>query len=202
MQGTCFGWILHAHPEEAGRLRSKDIQSTTKDTVVSSEVGGKRGGSTNQEGLSGVDQHGSLNLKDNNSTSSICSTAKKGRNATTKSATSKPQVAQKKGEQGGRSKVKGLDGSTTIFSTGTRSARVTRSQTQISKTAKSSDSSTSKSRKKTVGSTIVRKIITRSSKGCNHPPSPAPESDTAESLDISSDYEEGECLSTILYCSS
>ena len=201
-------WLNSTHPEEAERLRSKNLQSTVEDTVMSSDVGGKGDGSTNQEGLCGDDQHQKLpanskNTKDTMS-SFTYSTAKKGRNAsvrTTRSATLKQQSIQKKGEQAGQStrkiggsRIKKVDGSTTIFSTGTKSGIVTRSQTQNSKNAKSSDSSVSKPRKKTVASTAakVSKIVTRSNKRRNHSPSPAPESDTSESLAISSVYEEGE----------
>ena len=70
------------------------------------KLGGKKNGSRNQEGLSGVDQHKKFltnckNKKDSVS-SSMCSTAKKGRNAslrTTKSATLKQQSTQKKNKK-------------------------------------------------------------------------------------------------------
>ena len=98
--------------------------------------------------------------------------------------------------------MKKADGSTTISSTGTRSGRVTRSQSaQNSEKAKSSDScSISKPRKKTATDTAVKvsKIVMRFNKECNYSPSPAPESDTSGSLAIS-DYEEGEFLIIQLY---
>ena len=209
-------WLNSTHPKEAERLRSKNLQSTVEETVMNNEVEGKKNGSRNQEGLSGVDQHKKLltnskNKKDTVS-SSMCSTAKEGRNAslrTTKSATLKQQSTHKREEQAGRStrkiggsSVKKADGFTTISSTGTRSGRVTRSQTaQNSKKSKSSDScSISKPRKKTATDTAakVSKIVTRSNKECNYSPSPAPESDTSGSLAIS-DYEEGEFLIIQLY---
>ena len=168
---------------------------------MSSEGGGKRGGSMNEE-LAGADQI-QTNSKYPKDTVTL-SSSKKGRSAplrTTKSATSKQQSTQKRGEQAGRLRVKKVDGSTTTFSTEAKSGRITRSQTQNSKNAKLSDSSVPK---KIVGSTAakVRKIVTRSSKGCSYSPSPPPESDTSESLAISSDYEESEflinCCSTII----
>lgn len=131
-------WLNSTHPGEAERLRSKNLQSMVEDTVMSSEVGGKGDGSTNQEGLSGIDQHKKLPTNGKNKdtvSSSTCSTAKKGRNAsvcTTKCATSKQQSTQKKGEPAGQStrkvggsSVKKVDGSTTILSTGTKSGSYT-----------------------------------------------------------------------------
>ena len=52
-------WLNSAHPEEADRLSTKNLQSTVEETV-NNEVGGKKNGSGNQEELSGVDQHKKL----------------------------------------------------------------------------------------------------------------------------------------------
>ena len=149
-------WLNSAHPEEADRLCSKNLQSTVEETV-NNEVGGKRNGSRNEEELTGVDQCKKL-LSNSKSkvSSSTRSTGKKGRNAleplrTIRSATLKQRSTQTREEQAGRStskiggsRVKKADGSTTISS---RSGRVTRSQmAQNSKKAKSSD--VSKPRKK------------------------------------------------------
>ena len=204
-------WLNSTHPKEAERLRSKNLQSTVE-TVMNNEVGGKNNGSRNQEGLSGVDQHKKLltnskNKKDTVS-SSMCSTAKEGRNAslrTTKSATLKHQSTRKREEQAGRStrkiggsSVKKANGSTTISSTGTRSGRVTCSKRL--KTARRLSQVIAavflNPGKKTAAK--VSKIVTRSNKECNYSPSPAPESDTSGSLAIT-DYEEGEFLIMQLY---
>ena len=151
-------WLNSAHPEEADRLRSKNLQSIVEETV-NNEVGGKKNGSRNQEELSGVDQHKKLPTNSKNKvSSSTCSTGKKCRNAseplrTTRSATLKQRSTQARKEQAGRStskipggsRLKKADGSTTVSS---RSGRVTRSQmAQNSKKSKSSDAS--KPRKKT-----------------------------------------------------
>ena len=87
-------WLNSAHPEEADRLRSKNLQSIVEETV-NNEFGGKKNGSRKQEELSGVDQHKKLPTNSKNKvSSSTCSTGKKGRNAseplrTTRSATLK-----------------------------------------------------------------------------------------------------------------
>ena len=92
--------------------------------------------------------------------------------------------------------MKKVDACITISSIGTRSGRVTRSQTaQNSKGAKLSDSSgVSKPRKKTAAK-VTSKIVThnQSNKGCDHVQNPASESDTSGNSAIS-DYEEGEFL--------
>ena len=103
IDSTYMLWLNSTHPEEAERLRSKNLQSTVEDTVISSDIGEKGDGSTNQEGLCGDDQHEKLpanskNTKDTMS-SFTYSTAKKGTNAsvrTTRSATLKQQSIQKK----------------------------------------------------------------------------------------------------------
>ena len=207
-------WLNSAHPEEAVRLRSKNLQSIVEETV-NNEVGGKKNGSRNQEELSGVDQHKKLLTNSKNKvSSSTCSTGKKSRNAseplrTTRSATLKQRSTQAREEQAGRStskipggsRLKKADGSTTVSS---RSGRVTRSQmAQNSKKSKSSDAS--KPRKKTAADTTakVSKIVTRSNKTRDaliNSPSPAIESDTSGSLAIS-DCEEGGFLIIQLYSS-
>ena len=54
-------WLNSAHPEEADRLHSKNLQSIVEETV-NNEVRGKKNGSRKQEELSGVDHTKSFRL--------------------------------------------------------------------------------------------------------------------------------------------